>query len=90
MRTAIERGLAACELDPRFVAIGLGSLPNADGVLELDAAMMDGADLSTPALRWGVDTGLDGILFCGSGAQRGGAVSAIGGHHAAMAVLESR
>ncbi len=50
----------------------------------------DGADLSTPAARWGVDTGLPGILFCGSGAQRGGAVSAIGGHNAAMAVLESR
>ncbi|KQV25977.1 NAD(P)/FAD-dependent oxidoreductase [Yonghaparkia sp. Root332] len=50
----------------------------------------DGADLSTPALRWGVDTGLPGILFCGSAAQRGGAVSAIGGHNAAMAVLESR
>lgn len=50
----------------------------------------DGADLSTPAARWGVDTGLPGILFCGAGAQRGGAVSAIGGHNAAMAVLESR
>ncbi|GAA1699624.1 NAD(P)/FAD-dependent oxidoreductase [Microcella alkalica] len=50
----------------------------------------DGTDLSTPAARWGVETGLPGILFCGSGAQRGGAVSAIGGHNAAMAVLESR
>jgi phytoene dehydrogenase-like protein len=50
----------------------------------------DDVDLSTPAARWGVDTGLPGILFCGSGAQRGGAVSAIGGHNAAMAVLESR
>jgi phytoene dehydrogenase-like protein len=29
------------------------------------------------------------ILLCGSGARRGGAVSAIGGHNAAMAVLES-
>lgn len=50
----------------------------------------DGADLSTPAARWGVDTGLEGILFCGSAAQRGGGVSAIGGHNAAMAVLEGR
>jgi isoaspartyl peptidase/L-asparaginase-like protein (Ntn-hydrolase superfamily) len=50
LRTAIERGLAACEVDPRFVAIGLGSLPNADGVLELDASMMDGADLSAGAV----------------------------------------
>jgi phytoene dehydrogenase-like protein len=28
-------------------------------------------------------------MVCGSGAQRGGAVSGIGGHNAAMAVLES-
>ncbi|MEO5921216.1 MAG: NAD(P)/FAD-dependent oxidoreductase [Pseudolysinimonas sp.] len=49
----------------------------------------DDADLSTPALRWGVATEHDRILLCGSGAQRGGAVSALGGHNAAMAVLES-
>ncbi len=29
------------------------------------------------------------ILLCGSGARRGGAVSGIGGHNAAMAVLAS-
>ena len=44
--------------------------------------------LSTPAERWGVATGYPRILLCGAGAQRGGAVSAIGGHNAAMAVLE--
>jgi phytoene dehydrogenase-like protein len=49
----------------------------------------DNEDLSTPAKRWGVDTGLEGILFCGSSAKRGGAVSGIGGHNAAMAILES-
>ena len=49
----------------------------------------DGDDLSTPAKRWGVDTGLAGIVFCGSSAKRGGAVSGIGGHNAAMAILES-
>ncbi|MHA7223482.1 phytoene desaturase family protein [Arthrobacter sp. RHLT1-20] len=49
----------------------------------------DDAPLDTPALRWGVATDDPQILLCGSGARRGGAVSAIGGHNAAMAVLES-
>jgi phytoene dehydrogenase-like protein len=49
----------------------------------------DDATLDTPAKRWGVDSGEAGIMFCGSTAQRGGAVSGIGGHNAAMAVLES-
>jgi phytoene dehydrogenase-like protein len=50
----------------------------------------DGGALGTPAERWGVATRHPRILLCGSGARRGGAVSAIGGHNAAMAVLESR
>ena len=45
--------------------------------------------LDTPARRWGVATGHDRILLCGAGARRGGAVSGIGGHNAAMAVLEA-
>ena len=49
----------------------------------------DGDPLDTPARRWGVATDDPQILLCGSGARRGGAVSAIGGHNAAMAVLES-
>ncbi|WP_111721007.1 NAD(P)/FAD-dependent oxidoreductase [Homoserinimonas sp. OAct 916] len=49
----------------------------------------DDARLETPAERWGVATRHPRILLCGSGAVRGGAVSAIAGHNAAMAVLES-
>jgi phytoene dehydrogenase-like protein len=48
----------------------------------------DGDDLSTPAKKWGVATKQDNLLVCGSGARRGGAVSGIAGHNAAMAVLE--
>lgn len=47
----------------------------------------DDEPLSTPAQRWGVATGHERILLCGSGSRRGGAVSGIGGHNAAMAVL---
>ena len=43
--------------------------------------------LDTAARQWGVDTAHERILLCGAGARRGGAVSGIGGHNAAMAVL---
>jgi phytoene dehydrogenase-like protein len=49
----------------------------------------DDGPRSTPAEHWGVATSHPRILLCGSGAQRGGAVSGIGGHNAAMAVLET-
>ncbi len=45
--------------------------------------------LETPAQQWGVATDLDSVLLCGSGARRGGAVSGLGGHNAAQAVLAS-
>ncbi|WP_372727629.1 phytoene desaturase family protein [Nocardioides sp.] len=45
--------------------------------------------LETPAQRWGVQTDDPAVLLCGSGARRGGAVSGLGGHNAAQAVLES-
>ncbi|MFF2273669.1 phytoene desaturase family protein [Agromyces sp. NPDC058136] len=49
-----------------------------------------GAPRTTPAERWGVATRHPAVLICGSGAVRGGAVSGLGGHNAAMAVLEAR
>ena len=44
----------------------------------------------TPAERWGVATRHPGLLLCGSSSRRGGAVSGLGGHSAAMALLETR
>jgi phytoene dehydrogenase-like protein len=46
--------------------------------------------LDTPARQWGVATDVDSVLLCGSGARRGGAVSGLGGHNAARAVLAAR
>ncbi|MQY27135.1 phytoene desaturase family protein [Nocardia aurantia] len=43
-----------------------------------------------PAARWGVSTGHPTVFLCGAGTVRGGGVSGVGGHNAAMAVLESR
>jgi phytoene dehydrogenase-like protein len=51
--------------------------------------LTDDASGTTAAERWGVATGYPGMLICGSGAVRGGAVSGLGGHNAAMAVLEA-
>ncbi len=39
--------------------------------------------------RWGVETRHSNVLLCGAGAVRGGGVSGVPGHNAAMAVLES-
>jgi phytoene dehydrogenase-like protein len=37
--------------------------------------------------RWGTETDVANLLICGSGARRGGAVSGLGGHNAAMTIL---
>ncbi|WP_344867878.1 NAD(P)/FAD-dependent oxidoreductase [Amycolatopsis ultiminotia] len=50
-------------------------------------------DLSWPygeAGTWGVETAHERVLLCGAGAVRGGGVSGIPGHNAAMAVLGRR
>lgn len=40
--------------------------------------------------KWGVETNLPNVYICGSSAKRGGGVSGIPGHNAAMAVLQSK
>ncbi|RZQ64851.1 phytoene desaturase family protein [Amycolatopsis suaedae] len=62
--------------------------------LALPAGHIFHGDLSWPYATdddavgtWGVETAHERILLCGSGAARGGGVSGIPGHNAAMAVL---
>jgi phytoene dehydrogenase-like protein len=45
------------------------------------------ADDDADVGRWGVETAYPRVLICGAGARRGGGVSGIGGHNAAMAIL---
>ena len=54
----------------------------------LDWPFAEDDEVLTGAARWGVATRQENLLVCGSGARRGGAVSGIAGHNAAMAVLE--
>jgi phytoene dehydrogenase-like protein len=46
------------------------------------------AENAEQAGKWGVETEYPDVYLCGSSAQRGGAVSGIPGHNAAMKVLE--
>src|SRR5690242_6850119 len=39
---AVEKGINVPEDDPKIASVGYGGLPNEDGVVELDAAIMDG------------------------------------------------
>lgn len=47
------------------------------------------AEVDDDVSTWGVETNYDNVLICGSSAKRGGAVSGIPGHNAAMKVLET-
>jgi len=39
---AVERGINVTENDPAVTSVGYGGLPNEDGIVELDGAIMDG------------------------------------------------
>jgi phytoene dehydrogenase-like protein len=54
-----------------------------------DAPTFPFADHAEQAGSWGVETEFNNVFLCGSSAQRGGAVSGIPGHNAAMKVLGS-
>jgi phytoene dehydrogenase-like protein len=54
-----------------------------------DAPSWPFATTKEQAGSWGVETEYENVFLCGSSALRGGAVSGIPGHNAAMKVLES-
>jgi phytoene dehydrogenase-like protein len=56
-------------------------------IFHKDLSMPFREDLSKPS--WGVETDDPRIFICGAGAMRGGGVSGIPGHNAAMAVLSN-
>jgi phytoene dehydrogenase-like protein len=73
---------------PRELEAGL-NMPGGHifhGDLSWPWAADDGAPGQAPG-SWGVETDVPNLFVCGAGARRGGGVSGIGGHNAAMAVL---
>lgn len=47
---AVERGANVIEADPQDTSVGYGGLPNQDGVVQLDASIMDGRTYSAGAV----------------------------------------
>jgi phytoene dehydrogenase-like protein len=83
---AVARGNSLCieSKSPVDIEESLGMY---HGNIFHDAPTFPFADRAEQAGTWGVETEFDDVFFCGSSAQRGGAVSGIPGHNAAMKVL---
>jgi N4-(beta-N-acetylglucosaminyl)-L-asparaginase len=62
---AVEQGIWVTESDPRNASVGLGGIPNAAGVVQLDACIMSG-----PGHRAGSVAALEGIRHPISAARR--------------------
>ncbi|MET0931518.1 MAG: NAD(P)/FAD-dependent oxidoreductase [Aeromicrobium sp.] len=97
--TAIDEHLAE-PLAPLVLGVEHRTPAQIEAALDMPGGHIFHGDLQWPWLeegerphssaeRWGVATGHARVLLCGSGARRGGAVSGIGGHNAAHAVLEA-
>ena len=70
---ALVAGVNIVELDPMDDSVGYGGLPNADGVVQLDAACMHG-----PTRRAGAVAALEGVALASAVAK---AVLEHSGHH---------
>jgi phytoene dehydrogenase-like protein len=97
----LDEPIAEClarDADGRPCVEGV-SPPELEASLGLPGGHIFHADLSWPWAgdeadgpgaqpgAWGVETDVANLFVCGAGARRGGGVSGIGGHNAAMAVL---
>lgn len=98
MLDALQEHLAE-PLEPLILGIEAKSPRDIEAALDMPGGHIFHGDLqwpwlgdfepaTLPAQRWGVDTDHPRIMVCGSGSRRGGAVSGLGGHHAAHALLE--
>src|SRR6202035_2810444 len=63
---ALIAGVNIVELDPEDTSVGYGGLPNADGVVQLDACCMHG-----PKKRAGCVAAIEGVRTPAKGAQLG-------------------
>jgi phytoene dehydrogenase-like protein len=83
----IEDVIAAIEVKTPLDIEEAIALPRGN-IFHKDLSMPFREDLSAPS--WGVETDDPRIFICGAGAIRGGGVSGIPGHNAAMAVLSNK